>query len=248
MFEQPDLEERRGHPEKILELIDRFGCTRHFLVNVGQFKGKIVTDLIAEVKPQIMVELGGYCGYSTILFGDAVRKAGGKRYISLEANPLFAAVANMMVELAGLRDIVTVIVGRSDLSLQKLHSSGEVSQIGLVFLDHYKPAYLTDLMLCEELGLVAPDTVLAADNVISPGNPPYLEYVRSSVSEKKKRGSRLIEEYETAGFAPGVVNTYSTRHEKPVPAMGNSSLIYQSQLVESYEPHGEKVNPRLWPL
>ncbi len=61
-------------------------------MNVGPDKGKIVSDLIAEVKPEIVVELGGYIGYSSLLFGDAVRKAGGKHYYSLERNPEFAAV------------------------------------------------------------------------------------------------------------------------------------------------------------
>ena len=33
-------------------------------MNVGDDKGRIVTDLIADRKPQVMVELGGYIGYS----------------------------------------------------------------------------------------------------------------------------------------------------------------------------------------
>lgn len=32
------------------------------MMNVGDDKGKIVADLIAEHKPQVMVELGGYVG------------------------------------------------------------------------------------------------------------------------------------------------------------------------------------------
>jgi catechol O-methyltransferase len=84
-------------------------------MNVGEDKGGIVTDLIAEVKSRTMVELGGYVGYSCILFGDAVRKAGGKRYISLERSPEFAAVVASLVDLAGLSDIVKVVVGSSDV-------------------------------------------------------------------------------------------------------------------------------------
>lgn len=33
-------------------------------MNVGDDKGRIVTELIADQKPQVMVELGGYIGYS----------------------------------------------------------------------------------------------------------------------------------------------------------------------------------------
>jgi catechol O-methyltransferase len=134
-----------------------------------------------------VVELGGYVGYSCILFGDAVRKAGGQRYYSLEMKPEFAAVIMSLVDLAGLSDVVKVVVRKSDASIARLYHGGILKHIDLMYLDHYKPAYATDLKLCEELGLITPGSVLAADNVIYPGNPPYLEYVMKSVEEKRKR-------------------------------------------------------------
>lgn len=137
------------------------------------------------------VELGGYVGYSAILFGSAVRKAGGSKYFCLERNPEFGAVIASLVHLAGLSDVVQVEIGSSDASLARLHSSGTLKKVDMMFLDHYKPAYTTDLKLCEELGLVGEGTVLAADNVIKPGNPPYLEYVRSSVQEKRKKAQEV---------------------------------------------------------
>ena len=87
-----------------------------------------------------------------------------------------------LVDLAGLDDTVKVIVGPSGDSINRLHADGTLQHIDLMFLDHYKPAYTSDLKLYEHLGLVTPSSVLAADNVIKPGNPPYLEYVRSSVA------------------------------------------------------------------
>lgn len=191
-------------------------------MNVGTYKGKIVSDLIAEQKPQTMVELGGYCGYSAILFGDALRRAGGKQYLSLELNPEFAAVATMFLDLAGLRDVVKIVVGPCGESLRKLHRNGELRGIDLLFLDHWKPDYVTDLKICEELGLISPGGVLAADNVIDPGNPPYLEYVRSSVAEKKN----------------------SAENGSSSDSTGNPNLIYESRLIESMEPTGGLVRNR----
>ncbi|KAL2219943.1 catechol O-methyltransferase [Thermoascus aurantiacus ATCC 26904] len=212
-------------------------------MNVGRLKGKIVTDLIAEVKPETMVELGGYVGYSAILFGDALRRAGGKRYLSLERNPEFAAVSNMLVDLAGLRDIVRIIVGRSDLSLHKLYTSGELKHIELMFLDHYKPAYTTDLKLCEHYGMVSPGTVLAADNVIYPGNPPYLEYVRSSVEQKRKAANESAGKgYNFEGIKERTKNQYRNKEGDEKPALdfvGNPNLVYESKLVNSFEPTGQ---------
>jgi Predicted O-methyltransferase len=79
VYSQSNLDEIHGHPRKVLDVIDEFAKSKRYLMNVGHAKGKIVTDLIEEVKPKTMIELGGYVGYSTILFADAVRRAGGKR-------------------------------------------------------------------------------------------------------------------------------------------------------------------------
>ena len=152
----------------MLTAISKFAET-NYLMNVGSDKGKIVSDLILERKPEVMVELGGYVGYSAITFGDALRRAGGKHYYSLERNPEFAAVVSSLVALAGLSDIVKVEVGPSDLSIGRLYKNGTLKKIDFMFLDHYKPAYATDLKLCEELGLIQPGTVMCGDNCISPG-------------------------------------------------------------------------------
>lgn len=216
-------------------------------MNVGDAKGKIVTDLIAEVKPETMVELGGYSGYSAVLFGDAVRRNGGKRYLSLEMNPEFAAVSRSLVDLAGLSDVVKVHVGRSDHSIRRLHASGELKKVELMFLDHHKPLYKADLKLCESLGLVTPGSVIAADNVIYPGSPVYLEYVRSSV-EKKRQDAASAQAGKNAdqnGNSEGLRSKYSKGIGKDEPAVdlaGNPNLIYETKLVNSFEPSGEPVS------
>lgn len=216
-------------------------------MNVGDDKGRIVTNLIAEVKPKVMVELGGYIGYSAVLFGDAMRKAGGERYFSLERNPEFASVIMSLVNLAGLSDIVQVVVGPSAESIGRLSKDGTLTHIDLMFLDHYKPAYVTDLKLCESLQLVKPGTVLAADNVIEPGNPPYLEYVRSSVQEKRDKAAKNKgEEAPTVAdaFKESSKDQYKKREgvEKLQDVKGNPNLVYQSHLVRSFEPTGEPVS------
>lgn len=190
------------------------------------------------------VELGGYIGYSCILFGDAVRKAGGKRFYSLERNPEFGAVIGSLVHLAGLSDVVKVEIGPSDASIKRLHADGTLRHIDLMFLDHYKPAYKTDLRLCEELKLIRPGSVLAADNVIKPGNPPYLEYVRSTVAQKRQ----AVEQPNggagpDARFADRQVKQYAKRIESESLAStrGNPNLVYQSRLVNSFEPTGVPV-------
>ena len=180
-----------------------------------------------------------------MLFGDAVRKAGGERYFSLERNPEFAAVIMSLVDLAGLSDIVKVVVGPSADSIKRLHAENSLKHIDLMFLDHYKPAYTTDLKLCEHLKLVTPGSVLAADNVIKPGNPPYLEYVRSSVAKKREQYEAAnANGVDTAGFGDRWKKQYQKREGEEklsTEIKGNPNLIYDSGLVHSFEPTGVPV-------
>ncbi|KAJ2997032.1 hypothetical protein NUW58_g785 [Xylaria curta] len=233
VLDHPNVDQLKGNPQKVLDAIDEFGRTRKYLMNIGEYKSKTVVDLIRARKPQVMVELGGHVGYSAIAFATALREAGGTVYYSLEKSPDFGKVITRLANLAGLGDVVKVVVGSSSDSLKQLHADGALSQIDLLFLDHYKPLYTDDLKICEELGMIKVDTILAADNgepsttalsasantyfvVIKPGNPPYLEYVRSSVERKRENASMIAE----SGLR------------------GNPNLQYESRLIEGWEPSG----------
>jgi catechol O-methyltransferase len=76
IYGRPDIKELRGNPPKVLAAIDEYHSNHNMLMNIGPVKGAHITGLIAEHKPSIMIELGGYIGYSAILFGDAVRANG----------------------------------------------------------------------------------------------------------------------------------------------------------------------------
>lgn len=55
IYSKTNIDEIRGSPEKVIQAIDEYGRTKKYLMTVGEDKGKIVTDLIREVKPKIMV-------------------------------------------------------------------------------------------------------------------------------------------------------------------------------------------------
>ncbi|OJJ71067.1 hypothetical protein ASPBRDRAFT_43977 [Aspergillus brasiliensis CBS 101740] len=105
--------------------------------------------LFADEKPKVVVDLGTYSGYSTIMFADAMRQAAGGpsaglRLWSLEADPLIASIAMNFIELAGLSDIVTVVVGPADDSLKRLSAEGKLTSVDLMFIDHIKDLYVRD--------------------------------------------------------------------------------------------------------
>jgi catechol O-methyltransferase len=140
-------------------------------------------------------------------------RAHGGKYISLEMNPEMAAVANQLISLAGLSETVSVIVGAASESLSRLVESKEIGGVvPMVFLDHWQNAYLSDLKLMERLGVVGVGSVVIADNVIFPGAPDYLEWVKATCDgkralqrdigegEKEKGDAGLVYETEVTEF------------------------------------------------
>lgn len=170
--------------------MDEFAANKEFLISIGTDKERIIRDIISKEKPRVLVECGGYVGYSAILFADAMRRATtageegqqpAPHVWSLEFNTEYAAVAAEMIEIAGLSDSVTIVTGSADESLRRLKKEEEAFKDGVdvLFLDHAEDLYVQDLKVCEELGLLKKGTLVLADNVVRPGAPDYVKYVHA---------------------------------------------------------------------
>lgn len=183
---------------------------------IGYHKAKFINQIFAERRPATVVELNGYVGYSTVPFGAATRNNRGVRYLLLEENLEFAAISSLLYNLAGLRDMMKVVVGLSDQSLRRLHAEGVLKHISLLFLDHLKP----DLNICESLELITENTVIVADNDVRPGNSPYLGYVNVSIDDK-----------------PGK----SRSGDPDGSETGNPDLIYESRTIPGCQMSGLRI-------
>eukprot|EP01055_Gregarina_sp_Pseudo9_P002087 Gregarina_sp_Pseudo_9__2086@NODE_2450_length_991_cov_130_554622_g2253_i0_p1_GENE_NODE_2450_length_991_cov_130_554622_g2253_i0NODE_2450_length_991_cov_130_554622_g2253_i0_p1_ORF_typecomplete_len237_score20_14Methyltransf_3/PF01596_17/1_2e31Methyltransf_24/PF13578_6/1_7e13Cons_hypoth95/PF03602_15/1_1e06PCMT/PF01135_19/0_02Methyltransf_31/PF13847_6/0_024MTS/PF05175_14/0_05Sir1/PF11603_8/0_2_NODE_2450_length_991_cov_130_554622_g2253_i0232942 len=168
-------------PQDILTVINQ--CTdKFFLMTVGDDKCEFIVPRIKShieklgSRPVRMLELGAYVGWSALKFAPLLPPK--SEFISLEAEPLFAAISTKLVELAGLQSVVNVIVGTAADTLQKRLKG--TPKFDIIFIDHHKDQYLKDFKILEDLHLIGPDTLIIADNVITPGAPDYLEYVRSN--------------------------------------------------------------------
>ncbi|OWZ00757.1 Catechol O-methyltransferase [Phytophthora megakarya] len=167
----------RGNPASVIATIDEFTSTTH-MMNIGQVKGAVIDEEIRKKKPQIMAELGAYTGYSAVRFASLQREVVGKdsHYYSFEYSPVFAERVREMVEIAGLSEQVTVFVGAFSEQYEVLRGK----TVDLYFIDHEKSAYLSDLKLILDSKTLAPGSVIAADNVVRPGAPDYLEFIENS--------------------------------------------------------------------
>lgn len=163
----------RGDPNDVLATMDRYATRVQFLMNIGPAKGPLVKELVERLPPGARVlELGAFCGYSSILFASAL--GADSRIVSLEWSRASVEGASANAAFAGLDDRIDFIQGDSGETIPTLEGPFD-----LVFIDHSKPLYLRDLKLIEEHGLLRPGSIVVADNV-GPilGDQNYLEYVR----------------------------------------------------------------------
>uniref|UniRef100_A0A8C3WL80 Catechol O-methyltransferase n=1 Tax=Catagonus wagneri TaxID=51154 RepID=A0A8C3WL80_9CETA len=167
-----------GDPESVLDAIDTYCSQKEWAMNVGSKKGQILDTLVREHRPSVLLELGAYCGYSAVRMARLLLP--GARILTIELNPNYAAITQQMLDFAGLQDRVTVVLGASQDIIPQMKKKYDVDTLDMVFIDHWKDRYLPDTLLLEECGLLQKGTMLVADNVICPGTPDFLAYVRGS--------------------------------------------------------------------
>ncbi len=171
----------KGNPANLLDVIDKY-CYEHDtrMMNVGDKKGAIVRKIIQDLAPMTCLELGTYCGYSAVLMASVLPK--GSRFLTVEASSENVETAEKIIKLAGadVSKKIQVINKKSDEVIPCLGKDFSIDTLDFVFIDHWKELYISDLKLLETHGLLRKGTVIVADNIIFPGAPDYLEYVKGS--------------------------------------------------------------------
>ncbi|ORX94967.1 S-adenosyl-L-methionine-dependent methyltransferase, partial [Basidiobolus meristosporus CBS 931.73] len=160
----------------ILQAIDSYADI-HPLIHVGNRKGKVIDELITQKPVQVMIELGGYLGYSAIRFGNKLPPTG--HYYSFEFDPEFAEVANKIIDHAGLSSKVTIVIGEFQLTCKTFSEKYGVNKVEFVFIDHKKDVYVQDIKNILRLQWLNIGATVVADNILYPGAPEYKAYIES---------------------------------------------------------------------
>ncbi|XP_069788701.1 catechol O-methyltransferase-like isoform X2 [Narcine bancroftii] len=168
----------QGDAKSVVDNIDKYCREKEWAMNVGDEKGAILDRVLEEASPSTVLELGTYCGYSALRMVCVLKP--GTRLLTVEFNPTNAVVAKQIFHFAGVEGKVEFLEGASEDIIPQLKRQHKVEMVDFVFLDHWKDQYLPDTRLLEECGLLRKGSVLLADNVISPGAPEFLQYVRNN--------------------------------------------------------------------
>lgn len=163
-----------NNPQSVIETIDKFCWNEHWMMHVGDEKGKILGKIVKKNQPINILELGTYCGYSTILMLINMDNQNGKIYTIDPDVETITSITKQIIKKAGLEHRVVFIHGRLINYIQKPILN---LKFDFVFLDHDKKQYLTDLLLLEKHNLLLNNTVFVADNVIIFDIKNYKDYV-----------------------------------------------------------------------
>lgn len=192
-----------GDTLAVLRAIDEFCYKRHWMMHIGDKKLSFLYDAIDTMKSlhcneakRSLVELGSYCGYSAISIASRL-EAGRDMLYSVENNEQCCGWTQRLVDYAGVSDRVTVIRNQAG-NCEQWKECLQTTTIHLLFIDHDKRQYLSDLKTIEAAGLLSTNAVVVADNVVMFGLTEYFAYVRDPSGPFKS--SQLFEstiEYAT---------------------------------------------------
>src|SRR3954471_13613452 len=139
---------REGDLDDAIHAVDEFCYERSFMMNVGDEKGAILDAAVRRAQPQQLLELGTYCGYSALRTARVMPD--GAHLYSIEFSADNAAIAQRILDHAGVAGRVTVVIGtlgdggRTISALESEHGFGPDS-LDFVFVDHDKSAYIPDI-------------------------------------------------------------------------------------------------------
>lgn len=166
-----------GDADGVMKAMDTFWSQQFAMEGTDSWsiRGDLIDKVVSERKPRSGIELGTYCGYSALRISRKLPKDG--LLVSIELDPLFAAIATKIVEHAGLNDRVKILIGTVEQKLQNISDcfarmakpGQQDKKVDFLLCDHSKDLFVPDLKRLEEAGLAGPGTVVMGDTTVYPG-------------------------------------------------------------------------------
>ncbi len=128
----------------------------------GHIQGKILEMLCRMIRPNNILEIGTFTGYSAICMAQALQ--GGSQLDTIDPNDEISHIVRKYVDLSGLSHIINVHNGRAQELAPKLERVYD-----LVFIDGDKREYSDYYNMLFDSSLVKSGSFILADNVLWDG-------------------------------------------------------------------------------
>lgn len=128
----------------------------------GHIQGKILEMLCFMLRPNRVLEIGTFTGYSAICMARAMES--GSELHTIDVNDEISHIAQKYIKLSGLSDIIKLHIGSA------LDVAGEIGGVfDLVFIDGDKREYPDYYNMLWERSLIKSGSIIFADNVLWDG-------------------------------------------------------------------------------
>lgn len=165
---------QEGNVLSVMGAMDSFWANIFDQAGTGSWsiRGDVIDQVMQDKSPVRCLEIGTYCGYSALRI--ARNLPDGGFLVSVEVDPLFAAIATKVVEHAGLAHKVKILMGTVQSKVGRISeflapALGQDAHVDFVLCDHSKELFVPDLKLLEDNGVVGPGTVVMGDTTVYPG-------------------------------------------------------------------------------
>jgi len=128
----------------------------------GHIQGRFLSMISKLVKPEVIIEIGTYTGYSCLCLAEGLKKNG--KIITIEKDEEFASIANFFFSKSKYKDKISLLVEDATKAIENINE-----KIDLAFIDADKLNYTKYYdMLFPKLktgGLIVADNVLWSGKV-----------------------------------------------------------------------------------
>jgi caffeoyl-CoA O-methyltransferase len=156
----------------------------------GHFQGRLLEMISKMIKPDLILEIGTFTGYSAICLAKGLNEDG--KLITIELNDELESFSRGYFERAGLSESIVQIIGKAQEKIPELDG-----KFDLVFIDGDKREYCEYFRLIKDK--VKKGGFILADNVLWGGKA--LEY-----DTKDQQSKGIIEFNDMIRNEPGIEN------------------------------------------
>lgn len=151
------------------------------MMNIGPDQGKFLALLVKLMRPQNVLEVGSYYGYSAIWMARALRAVEGSKLHCIEVSEPQCKILTEHMKLAAVEDLVEIHHGSGLDVMNRFINEGR--QFEMVFIDADKANYSNYLDL--SISLIPSGGLLLVDNCLWNG-----QVVDSSYGDKQTQAIR----------------------------------------------------------